>query len=427
MERPEIPMITKFYTVLLSSFFLSGSVAVAHNTPYALKALEKIALERAPEIDVLKHNQIALEENSIAVGQLSDPQLQAGLINVPTDTFKTTQENMTQLKFSLSQTFPRGRSLSLKSEQQHIKALQESERQGLTEAEIVRQLRLDWLELYYLIHAETILQKARSVFQHLVKVATSILSVGKGNQYDVLRAQLDLSQTESRLIQVQNDLGNVRAKLTRWLGDNIVSQLSPHQLPDWSTPPPEKKLQASLHKHHTLLIAEKSVEAAQKDIDLADASYAPAWSLSAHYSVRQGHAGMPKKRRADFVGLQVKTELPFFTGNRQDRKASASRARYVASQSQKNKAMLTLSRDLSTTYVMWQELSNQYKLYQNRLHPEARQYAKSTLTAYENRQIDFPTVARAHDREIMTSLQKLRIQTNLYQARANLLYLETRK
>ncbi len=59
------------------------------------------------------------------------------------------------------------------------------------------------------------------------------------------------------------------------------------------------------------------------------------------------------------------------------------------------------------------------------MHPESKQYAKSTLTAYENRQLDFPTVARAHDREIMVSLQKLRLQTNLYQARAHLLYLET--
>ncbi len=426
MEKLAIPMpIKRFFLIVpLCLFNITGGLA---NNAYSLSELEKIALARAPELETLKQNQIALEENAIAAGQLSDPQLQAGLINMPTDTFKTTQENMTQWKLSLSQAFPRGRSLSLKSEQQKIMARQVEERQNLTKSEILRDLRLDWLELYYLIHAEKILKKARGVFQHLVKVTTSILSVGSGNQHDVLRAQLDLSQVESRLIQVQNDLGMVRARLTRWLGDDIISQVNPHQLPKWQAPLSMKKIQASLLQHPTLLVAEKSVESAQKDIDLADAAYAPAWSANAHYSLRQGRAGMPKKRRADFVGVQLKTELPFFTGKRQDRKMAASRARYVASKSEKQKALLNLSRDLSATYTMWQELSKQYKLYQNRLHPEARQYAKSTLTAYENRQLDFPTVARAHDREIMVSLQKLRIQTNLYQSRANLLYLEMSK
>ncbi len=415
------------YFFFILSFSLFNNPKVCAHQEYTLSDLEKIAVERAPELEALRQNQLALEEIAIATGQLSDPQLQAGLINVPTDNFKTTQENMTQWKVSLSQAFPRGRSLALKSEKQRIMAQQTGERQNLTEAEILRVFRTDWLELYYLIHAEKILKKARGVFQHLVKVATSILSVGSGSQHDVLRAQLDLSQVESRLIQVQNDLGMVRARLARWLGDEIISQLNPHQLPKWKMPLSMETIQASLLQHPTLLIAEKSVASAQKDIDLADAAYAPAWSVNAHYSLRQGRAGMPRKRRADFVGMQLKTELPFFTGNRQDRKMAASRARYVASKSDKQKALLLLSRDLSSTYSMWQELSKQYKLYQNRLYPEAQQYAKSTLTAYENRQLDFPTVARAHDREIMTALQKLRIQTNLYQARANLLYLETSK
>ena len=419
-------MLIKPYRLLFGYFALSA-VALAHDFSPSLRELEKIALERAPELETLKQKQTALEESAVAAGQLSDPHLQAGLINLPTDTFKTTQENMTQLKFSLSQTFPRGRTLSLKSDKQQIKARQEGVRQNLTKAEILRALRVDWLELYYLIHAEKILKEALGLFQHLIKVATSTLSTGSGNRHDVLRAQLDLSQIESRLIQLQNDLGSTRAKLTRWLGKEIATQLHPKQLPHWSLPPSEEAFLASLHKHPVLLIAEKSVESAHKDIDLANAAYAPAWSLSAHYSVRQGSAGSPKKRRSDFVGMELKTELPLFTNNRQDRNLASSRARYVASKSQKQTTFLNLSREVSAAYTLRQHLSKQYALYKERLYPEAKQYAKATLTAYENRQLDFPTVVKAHDREIMISLQKLRLQINLYQARAHLLYLEASK
>ncbi len=151
------PMRTKLYQVLFGYLILS-TLALAHSLSPSLNELEKIALEKAPELETLKQNQLAFEESAIAAGQLSDPQLEASLINVPTDTFKTTQENMTQWKFGLSQAFPRGRSLSLKSEQQHLKALQEGNRQNLTKADIIRALRVDWLELYYLVHAEMILK-----------------------------------------------------------------------------------------------------------------------------------------------------------------------------------------------------------------------------------------------------------------------------
>ncbi len=165
------------------------------------------------------------------------------------------------------------------------------------------------------------------------------MSSGSGNQHDALRAQLDLSQIEDRLIQLQNDLGAIRAKLTRWLGRDLALNVYPHQLPHWDTPASESTFLASLHKHPALLIAEKSIESSQKDMDLADAAYAPAWSVNAHYSVRQGSSGMPKKNRADFVGVQLKTELPFFTGNCQDRNAASKRARYIASKSQKQTAL----------------------------------------------------------------------------------------
>ena len=399
----------------------------AHLEQPSLKEIEKIALEKAPELEHLQNRQTELKETAIALGQLPDPKLQAGWINLPTDTFSTTQENMTQVKFGIVQDFPRGRSLSIKSEQHQLLAMSEGHQLQATGAEILRAVRMNWLELYYLFSARKILQNSKTVFAHLVKVSTSILSVGKGYQYDVLRAQLDVTETETQLIQVEEDIAKVTAKLVRLVGPDIANSIHPIQLPDWSEPHDESTLHEKVKHHPIIKKVDSLIEASRKEIELSEAHYSPAWSLGLHYSFRHGRAPPHARKRADFVGVQLTTELPFFTKNRQDRKLAASTARHKASKSQRRIDLLTLAREVSEYYAMWTQLKVQENLYKNRLMPEAKQYAAATLTAYENRQIDFPTVARAHAKELAVRLQASRVTTNRYKARVYLLYLETEK
>ena len=54
-------------------------------------------------------------EKSVAEGELMDPKLQIGLLNLPTDTFDFDQEPMTQFKVSYIQQFPSGDSRRLPS------------------------------------------------------------------------------------------------------------------------------------------------------------------------------------------------------------------------------------------------------------------------------------------------------------------------
>tara|TARA_R110002124_G_scaffold242653_1_gene407797 strand:- start:7828 stop:8091 length:264 start_codon:yes stop_codon:yes gene_type:complete len=80
--------------------------------------------------------------------------------------------------------------------------------------------------------------------------------------------------------------------------------------------------------------------------------------------------------------------------------------------------------DLLQFLVMWKKLSKQTDFYQARLIPEARQYSKATLTAYQNNQGDFPTVARAYVSDLNTQLESLKLQVDKSKARVALLYLE---
>ncbi|MBT4880302.1 MAG: hypothetical protein HON43_04960 [Alphaproteobacteria bacterium] len=111
-----------FFVFVFISSLQPTNFVFSHTEEYTLEVMEKIAIERAPELEQLRSRKIALEDSAIADGQMADPKLQAGIINVPTDTFSNTQENMTQIKFALVQDFPRGNSLSLRTEQQKLLA-----------------------------------------------------------------------------------------------------------------------------------------------------------------------------------------------------------------------------------------------------------------------------------------------------------------
>jgi outer membrane protein TolC len=390
---------------------------------HTLKVIENIALEMAPELSQATSRKSAFEESAIAAGRLKDPKLQVGLVNVPTDSFKLTQENMTQLKIGVMQEFPRGKTLSLKSEKQKILATRENHQYSAAQIEIIRAVRINWMELYYVLNARKILQETKEIFSHLVKVATSQLSVGKGFQHQVLRAQLELTRINDRLIKIAEDIARVRASFVRLIGENIANGLIPTELPRWSEP--EIKLLQEQVKHHPQINKIKAlVLAAHKDWEIAQELYKPAWSLGVVYSSRNGRATRSTKKRSDFIGLQLTTELPFFTKNSQERIVSSSFQKYQAVKNQEHIDTLNIVKELTERYALWVRLKDQEKLYKTKLIPEVKQYAQATLSAYENTKIEYETVAKAYDRKLLTSLEELRIETQKYQAHAHLLYLK---
>ena len=73
---------------------------------------------------------------------------------------------------------------------------------------------------------------------------------------------------------------------------------------------------------------------------------------------------------------------------------------------------------------MWQQAQKSTELYKKDLVPQSIQYAEATMSAYQNTQTDFPTLADAYIRELDTKLAGLKANIDRSNARVNLLYLE---
>ncbi|KTC66379.1 Outer membrane efflux protein (plasmid) [Legionella adelaidensis] len=155
--------------------------AISQNRPLTLTEAEHLAIATSPELQRLKSVSSALRQQSIAEGQLPDPQLTAGAINVPTDSFSFTQDEMTMVQIGVQQQFARGRSLKMKSQQTRSLAKAELIKANEQTLTLLRNVRETWLELYYWTEALRVIRLNQSLYKELLKVTESQYSTGKIN------------------------------------------------------------------------------------------------------------------------------------------------------------------------------------------------------------------------------------------------------
>ena len=111
---------------IIAFTFLSASAAdfsvIKGNAPLSFTKAIKAAQQNDPWLTGNVHKQRAIELMSTAVNTLPDPKMSIGLANFPTNGFDFGQEGMTQAKVGISQMFPRGDTLAIKSQQLKIQS-----------------------------------------------------------------------------------------------------------------------------------------------------------------------------------------------------------------------------------------------------------------------------------------------------------------
>lgn len=255
--------------------FWRTSFAAAQNLPLTLTEAEHLAINRSPELQRLNANSQALKQQSVADGQLPDPQLAAGTINVPTDTFSFTQDEMSMVQIGFQQQFARGKSLKMKSQQ--TRALAKTELIKIKEQKLtlVRTVREVWLELFYWTEALRIIKTNESLYKELLQVTQSQYSTGKINQTDVMQVQLELSRLKNQVIQNRQQIAILKAQLGRWIGMNNVKRPLALSMPHWSALPSMENLQNHLIKHPILQVDAANVEASSFEVAYAKEQYKP--------------------------------------------------------------------------------------------------------------------------------------------------------
>ena len=305
--NPAATVITLFLLIMLPANALAA---------LGLGEAVRLALVDDPTVFATRARARALSEEAVADGQLPDPKLRTGLYNLPIDDFDIDREPTTQWRLGVVQAFPRGDTLQYKQQQTEWMANAEQAGTEVVIRKLVRDVRSNFLELYYQLQAEQVINETRELFAQLVEITQAHYATGRVSQQDVLRASLELSRLDDRTTRIRNEADKGRAALMKWIGDTATLPIDTH-FPELPAPPAKEAIEAALPEHPVIRAETAKLEASNRKIRIAREQYKPGWSAGLEYRKRFGEDPVGDDR-ADMMAAMLTVDLPLFPKNRQD-------------------------------------------------------------------------------------------------------------
>jgi len=407
-------------TISISLFCLSLSVT-ANVFALSLEQAEQLAIQSDPSIESYKAISRSFIDASVADDTLPDPKLRLGAVNVPVDSFDLQQEQMTQIKVGIVQSFPRGDVLSIKQKQSQYLSKAALSMSDDTQLKIIRDVRETYLNLFYEISAYQIIRETRKLFSELVKITESNYAAGRVNLQDVVLAGLELSRLDDRSTKIQAKEESYRAILEQWIGDIAWNDLS-SDFPVLPALPQQVDLNQVIPSHPLIRAESDNINASKQMTEMARQEYKPGWSLLVDYGFRSGN-NPDGSERADFATAIVSLDIPLFTGNRQDKTVSSYQQKISAARYSKDDQLRKLKQLYEKNQHLWVRLGEREQLYKNSLLTAAKNNSHASLKAYQSGVSEFNTLMRAQITELDVRLEDLRVRVDRAAAQARLLYI----
>ncbi len=294
---------------------------------YAYSAKSEEALTLAETIQLATQNQPLLQslddaatssrQAAIAEGQLPDPKVKFGVINLPvttSDALRYNRDEMTMVNVGISQDVIPLKQRELASNRMLAEADQFHTEQVATARAIERDVALAWLDVYEAQRKVELYQRMIDDMVAERKVLAVSVSSGGAKTSDVLRMDTDISMTNEKRIFAQRDERKARAALARWIGKSASRSIS-SELPVMTNSFSHGANQSALEQHPLLRNAYQTEKVAQFDVDSAQANLERNWGWEVGYGKRFND-------RSDMLSFQVSIDLQLDRANRQDRRTA---------------------------------------------------------------------------------------------------------
>lgn len=406
------------YTVLATV----PNLSMAWADGLSLSEAEVLAIKHNPALAAATKNAAAMAAIPSQVGSLPDPTLSFNAMNLPVDSFSTTQEAMTQLQLGFSQAIPFPGKLGLKSEAAEHMAAAALQNQQEFRLVLLRNTRIHWWNLAYLDKALSIVRQNQSLLRNLVRIAETKYKTGKGLQQDVLLAQLELSKLLEQELKLQAAQNSESATLNALLGRAAATPIAlagkaktniSVQRPDTAA------LKVWAREHRPMLLAmNDQVLAADSMVALAQKDYYPDFKLGAVYGFRSGTTN--RQPRPDMASLMLSMSLPLYTGSKQDKAVDQRMAEKAKAEFSWQDAANQVDAEIDAAASDLRIARKQLTLFEQGILPQARQTTASMLAGYQVNKVDFLNLVRAQLNEFNTDIQYWQQVSMARQAEARL-------
>lgn len=377
-----------------SPVWAAGSPASPPRTPapMLLQRLVREALQANPHLKAAKARWHLNQRKVIPAESLPDPQLSFDFSNYPVDTLAGNETPMTGKDVKLSQRFPFPGKLASRGEMARQQAKWYGQAYRDARMQLAARVKEAYYRLLYREKAIAITKENIGVLRQFIRLTETKYEVGQGLQQDVLKAQVERSNFEDKLLTLKQQRETALADLNTLLARPATTPLGP--LPAIRMTPVKisaADLQKRSEQQRPMYAAYRALVArfkAQKK--LAKLNFWPDFNVWAGYRFRENVPGDPAYG-TDFVSAGVSINLPIFRKKRREAVAEADSGinmaldRYADFRDE-------VYFDIKDTYAQMLKNRQLTKLYQEGIIPQAEQSYKSALAGYQVGKVDFLTL-----------------------------------
>ena len=404
----------KALALLLLLFSICGTGLLAQNSQTAtasstrastpLESLIREAEAKNPEIRVVTHSYQAAVHGSKAAGALPETKITMQQLNAgsPRPFAGYTNSETTFIGIGVSQDLPWPGKRKLREQVSGLQAQSLLDQSKAVDLNIVEQLRIAYYRLSYLQQDLMILTRDDKLLNDMEQIAEAQYRVGKGNQQEVLRAQLQHTQILEAMSSNRSRQAVEEAELKRLLNrdqgspDIVTEPLQESALPA----DPNEALRLAAERNPEIAARKALLASADKSVQLAHKEFRPDFGIQYFYENTD-------RRFRDRYLAGVTFTFP----NRGRRRAELAQAL-----EQQKSADAALDAETQTRmagarqqYDIAKISAEQLKIYREGLLPQAQATFHTAMAAYQANRQDFETLLSSF-RDVLSLEEQYQLQ-----------------
>jgi outer membrane protein TolC len=252
-----------------------------------------------------------------------------------------------------------------------------------TRRQVVSEVKVAYYSYFYSTKAIEITEKNKNLLEKLESIAEARYRVGKGIQQDVLRAQIEVSRIDQKLIVLRQQEKTAQARLNTLLYRDPESPLPP---PAPVTPPQLttslQDLYALAHTNDPALEQDRRmVEGGRDAVELAQKAYKPDFSVSYSYQQRPD--------LQDSNGFTVGVNIPVFFRSKQREGVIEASHELIGAKRELDNRQTTVDFEIKQQYLAATASRDLMNLYSKAIVPQSSLALESSMSAYEVGKVDF--------------------------------------
>jgi len=343
-----------------------------------LSDLIRDAVDQSPEAQSALHIVEAMKQRVSPAQALPDPVVAVGWAGNPVPFSIMPRDASSYRGVTVSEQFPYPGKLKLQGA--IVSKDVETAQVNLTaiRRRIAEDCKVAYFEYFYLDHALQAAQRNKESLQQFAQIVEAQYRVGKAEQADVLRSQLELSLLLEKLIDLEAQRDEAKARINTLL---VRSPESP--LPGTDDVKPEE-LPASVESLYAGAVAndavmamdEKQIERGRLTVKLAERQMRPDFGLSAMLQQRSDQATM--------YGLTASVNIPIFSRTKQRPVIAEAAENLVAAEKTRDNRANEIRSSIKQQYLAASAANRLLSLYSKGVIPQASLAYESSLAAYRS-------------------------------------------